>query len=651
MSNSFNSKIKLDLIIKMFIVEVIPLVPLPPQVPQLLSYFFNRSLQRGAIVEVLMGNRKVPAIVISSSLIQNQKIALKNSGFQLKKITSLISEEPRVTDIQFKIAAWLSKKYFSSPGISFKTLLPKFFLDPKYSFSFPSVIVGGQAPIKPKLLLTGAKKTINEIRLEIKKTIENKKQALIVIPEISIARDFYDILAGYYETSLLNSTLSKKQAYKEWLRISSGDAELIIGTRQALFAPFLNLGLIIVEDPANEAYKSDMSPKYNTYHLAEKISEIYSADLVYVSPIPDIISYQSVRDNLYSLEDKSGSKHPLVSIQDNLQEFQGGNYSILSRELRDNVEKYLGNNKKILIFSSRKGYSTSFVCENCKFHFKCPQCLIPLRIYRQPEEMLICNICSLSKKIPDSCPNCHSYKLKAAGYAGSEKIKEELEFILKNKGINKEIFVFDKNSIKNLKQEAELIKKIQALDSFVCIATQSIFSYRFNLNFDLVGIPNLDGLTTIPDFKAEEDLFMQFEKINDFQSEKIIIQTYGENRIAPFLKNKNYKEFYDKDILSRKIFGYPPFTRLVKLSISSADKNKTEQEARILSEKLKRIVAQAKLDSAIKIMGPSPAFIEKRKDRFFYNLILKLSHESNVGQIVKYVPSNWSIDVDPKSIL
>ena len=327
----------------MFVVEVIPLVSFPSQVPQLLSYFFNKTLLRGSIVEVPIGNRKVPAVVALSSPIEAKKISLKKSGFQLKKISSIISEEPKLTDIQFKIASWLSKNYYASPGLSFKTLLPQFFLNPRYPFLYPKVETedSNRPPTKPKLVLINAKKIIDEFKSRIPKIISQGKQVLIIIPEISVAKYFYDILAGYYETALIYSKVGVKQSYKDWLRISSGNAEVIIGTRQALFAPFSNLGLIMVEDPANMAYKSDMSPKYNTRDLALKISELYSADAIFISQMPDITSYYFIKNDLYKLEDKKITSKVDIKVEDMSSEIKSGNFSIFSRNLKNLINKIL----------------------------------------------------------------------------------------------------------------------------------------------------------------------------------------------------------------------------------------------------------------------------------------------------------------------
>lgn len=635
----------------MFILEVVPIAALPPQVPQLLSYFFSKALLKGAVVEIAVGNRKIPAAIVSCELLENQKISLKKSSFQLKKVSNIISETPLVSDIQFKIALWLSKNYFAPLGLCLKTVLPSFFLKNKLDIQ-PYSFQDKDQKTNNLLILSSAKEIINNIKPKINEILKKKKQVLVIVPEISMAKYLYDYFASHYEIVIIHGKVTQKQYQQSWTKINSGDAEIIIGTRQAIFAPFLNLGLIIMEDPANEAYKSDMSPKYNTKNLVEKISKIYSANILFVCQKPDVNGYLMIQDNVLKLEDKTSHSRPEVKVENMLPEITSGNSSIFSRELKNNIEKGLQKKKKILIFSTRKGYSTSLICENCRYFFKCPQCSIPLRLHISPEQLLLCHTCSSVQKIPDYCPNCNSYKLKAAGFAGSEKIKDELEPILKKVGVDPGVIVFDSTTVKNIKQESELVNKMQDLESYVCIATQAIFSHRFNLKFDLVAVPNLDSLITIPDFRAEESLFLQMEKLIDFEPQKIIIQTlHTKNQILDTILSGNYAKLYDDELKVRKLFWYPPFARLIKLSFSSPDKNRAGYESRILSEKLKMAILQMKFEGSIKLMDPSPAFIEKQKGLYIYNIILKLMPDFKISNILKYVPSNWMIDVDPKSIL
>jgi len=673
----------------MYIIEVIPLTILPPSVPQVLSYFFNEKMEKGSIIEVPVGNRRVPAAVISCSSIEEQKGNLKKSYFQLKKAYGIISDEPLIRDIQFKIALWLSRNYYAPLSLCLKTVLPSFFLKKNYVLS--SMYHGNIKNQKKGLshntkystpntvLLSNAKDLIKNIEPEIKKNLKAKKQTLIIVPEISTIKYLYEYFAGYHETVSLYGKLSVKKLYGAWDKISSGEAEIIIGTRQALFAPYANLGLIILEDPANEAYKSDMSPKYNTPDLAEKISELYTADrggasnqdvdksvnLVYISQIPDIKRFISIKNGAYKLEDQTNPKKHEIKTIDMVQEIKTGNYSIFSRELTDKIFEY--SDRKILLFSTRKGYSGSLMCENCGFIFKCPSCSVPMRIHAKiKDSILICHRCSLTKSMPQGCPNCQSYKLKKSGLAGSQKIEEGLLRLFPDDKARPEIFIFDSDIAKNAasakpgeprpkgreKTQNEILEKIDASKSCICIATQLIFSHRYNREFNFIGIPNIDSLTTTPDFRAEEELFHQFYKLLDFSPKEIVIQSYNPNsQVLNYLVKEDYTGFYEKECFSRKLFLYPPFGRLIKLSFRDPDSSKAFYQARVLSEKLKMAIMQKKLDEKVKLLGPSPAFVEKEKGYFIYNIILKLALDENPDNILRYVPIGWSIDIDPKSIL
>lgn len=661
----------------MNIIEVVPLITLPPQVPQLLSYYFNRPLVKGAIVEVLIGNRKTLAAVVSSASVEERKAALKRSGFQLKKISGVISETLLISDTQFKIAAWLSKNYYAPLGLCLKTVLPSFFLKKNYEFSIinndgknskfntkalnslsarPSTNDIGalvqNSTFKPTILLSGAKDIIKNIEPEIKKVLGQKKQVLLIVPEISITEYFYDYFAGYHETAVIHSKLSAKQLYKNWQDISSGNTEIIIGTRQALFAPFFDLGLIILEDPENEGYKSDMSPKYNTVELAKKISEIRSCSLMLVSQIPGINNYYHAKNGTYEIKgDSSGSAADIKTV-DMVQEIRSGNFSVFSRYFAEQIKEYAKKNKKILIFSSRKGFSGGLLCENCGFGFKCSQCSVPLRLHKILEKMLVCHRCSMVQKFPAECPNCHSYKLRSIGFPGSQKIEEELKRLFINVSDGPEIFIIDSSVLKSSKAEEELMKKVENSAPCICIATQMIFSHRYDKKFDLIGLPNVDSLIAIPDFRSEEQLLYQFYKLLDFEPEKVIIQTHHpDNPILDALMSGNYKDFYERELQLRKLFWYPPFVRLVKLSFRHFDRQKAEYEARVLGEKLKMAIVQRKLEGGIKLLGPSPAFVEKERNFYIYNIVLKIMPDQRPDEILRFIPSHWMIDVDPRLIL
>ncbi|OGN09608.1 MAG: primosomal protein N' [Candidatus Yanofskybacteria bacterium RIFCSPHIGHO2_02_FULL_39_10] len=637
----------------MFIIEVIPLATLPSQVPQLLSYFFNKPLNRGSVVEVLIGNRRVPAIVVSSSPLESQKASLKKSGFQLKKISTVLNEIPQVSEARFKIALWLSKNYYAPLGLCLKTVLPSFFGKKNYETPVENIdLVKPLQPVNVTIYLSPAKDTKTIFEPEIKKVLAQKKQILLILPEISLIDYFYNWLAGYYETAVINGKIPSKKLYQNWKNIASGKTEIIIGTRQAIFAPFKNLGLIIIEDPSNEGYKSDMTPKYETSNLTRNTAVIYNCPILYSARINDIKNYFYTKRGLYELRNKNSKKRPDIKTIDMVQEIQRGNFSALSYELKDTVKEYIEKKKKILILSSRRGYSSLLVCRNCGSVGTCPKCSLPMKFYKTPESILVCHRCSESKKAPSFCPNCNSSEIRATGIPGSQKLQEEVNRLFSDRHEKPEVLVLDTAMIKNPKTEKEVISKLDNSKSVILIATQMIFSHRYDHNFDLIGIPQTDALMNMPDFKSEENLLYQFEKLLDFQPEKIIMQTYHpENNALKTAISGNYEDFYDKELEIRKMLWYPPFVRLIKVSFGHINKSKASYEARILSEKLKMVLVQRKLQNKIKMLGPSSGFIEKERGRYVYNIILKIVPEQRPDEILQFVPSYWSIDVDPRSIL
>jgi len=213
---------------------------------------------------------------------------------------------------------------------------------------------------------------------------------------------------------------------------------------------------------------------------------------------------------------------------------------------------------------------------------------------------------------------------------------------------------------KNKTEEEEIIQEIKNKGALIIISTQMIFSHRYDLKFDLIGVLNADSLINTPDFRTEEGLFYQIEKLLDFlpadrhsEPKNIYLQTYNpENRAILTASEGNYKDFYDKELETRKAFSYPPYSRLIKLTFRHKDRNRASYEARILSGKLKMAIVQMKLDQKIKLIDSHPSFVEKERGLFAYNIVLKILPElENTKDVLKYVPSNWSIDVDTRSII
>ena len=646
----------------MYIIEVIPLTILPSNVPQLLSYFFNKKLEKGAIVEISFGNRNVRAAVISSTPLENRKISLKKSVFQLKKISNIISEIPQISNNEFKIALWLSRYYYAPLGYCLKTVLPLFFLKNGYDTN-PDKEQKTETTIqKPIFLLSSAKETLTNILPFIRKSIEELGQIALIIPDTSTLQYFYENLSLNYKVVKIHSGLNNKKLYEYWKKIKSGRADIILGTRQALFMPFKNLKLLIVDDVLHEFYKSEMTPKYNTPDLARTIANIYGAKIILVSPITGVENYYHLKNKKYDLLDKTKAREPL-KVVNMIDEIKSGNFSILSREFKNKFLASINSsdkNNKILIFSPRRGHSGVLVCQNCGYAIKCRGCGVAFRVHKTTDFILMCHHCSRNIKMPENCPSCNSFKLKTVGPAGTQKIYDEIQKILMINNVKVPVLVLDSDVVKNETEEEEIVREIKSPRTSIIISTQMIFSHQYSLNFDLIGVLNTDSLVSVPDFRAEERLFYQIEKLLYFlpadktnQSKNMILQTHNpENQTILTASNGDYKNFYEKESETRKVFSYPPYSQLIKLTFKHKSRDKASYEARILNSKLKMALGQLKLNQKVKLTDSYPSFIEKERGLFVYNIVLKLLPElENIKDVLKFVPSNWSIDVDPRSII
>lgn len=635
----------------MHIIEVIPLTVLPPNIPQILSYFHDKNLDKGSVVEILMRNRKVTAVVIGSQTLEEGKMMLRKSDFQLKKLHRVLDDKSLVSDNQFKIAIWLSKNYFSSLGQSLKVTLPPFFMKRGYDF-YPNNLDVQVGSAKPRLLVTRAKKIVNAINHLVESHTNRGQQVLILVPEMAVIEYFMKEMGDQLKATRFHSGLKNKETYDIWRRVQSGEIKIIIGTRQSLLLPWKKLKLIINEDPQNESYKSDTTPKYNTKDLARFLAQLYDSELIETQGSQTLDSYQELTNRVIEERNINSRPNTEVKIINIISEFQTGNFSLFSRELKHKIKSSIISGDKILILSSRKGYSGVLACQNCGFTAKCPNCQIPYRVRKNPEPLLACYHCSTTIKIPSYCSNCNSHKIKAVGMPGSEKIRDQLRAFLDSEDFSHvPIEILDNDTAEKIDKEFKIIELVKDGPS-ILVSSQMVFSHRHSLKFDFIAVPTSDGFLTVPDFRAEERLIYQLDKLHDFKPNDIYIQTHNpDNQALINFAENQYSVFYDQELIARKTLNYPPFSRLVKLTFRHRDKNKAFYASRTLAEKIRMVISQLSFREFVSILGPSPAFIRRENNIYNYYLVLKIKPDFKIDKILKFIPSNWSIDVDPRSIV
>lgn len=634
----------------MHILEVIPLTLLPQHAPQILSYLSPAALPKGAVVEISLGRRKVSAVVISATDMHEEKMTLKKSAFQIKNISRILTDSVAVSDMQFHLALAMTRTYAAPLSACLKAVLPPFFLKRGYrTLPFPAPQPHHERPF---YITVPAQKTIPALQETIEHVIRHGGQVLVLAPDTTVIEYFTRELAHIHSPILISGSLSNPELFEAWQK-TAGSASLIIGTRQALFAPYRNLKLIIVEDPRHEAYKSDMTPRYRTSTMAQILADTLGSEIVYTSSIPDVASYHAIKERTVIWKDVRPSTHTRAQIIDMSLEAQSGNFSSCSRALQQEIERIIEHKKQLLIFSSRKGYAGILSCENCGLIAKCPHCSAPLRVHTIPEPALMCHHCLKKIKFPDICSNCSSYKLKKTGLPGTHKITEEIERFVTAHPQRPTILTLDASLIQDRSDtEREMVALMRSARPLIVVASHMILSHRYDLTFDSIAVQSIDGIMSIPEYRSEEQMLYHLEKLNDFRPQRTLYQTYQPTHpaLTAFVEN-DWQTLYETELTIRKTFAYPPFSTIAKLTYTHTSRAAASTASRILAEKLKIIITQLNLHQHVRLIGPTPAFIAQEKNRFTFHIILKIAPEEKLDRILKYVPAGWRIDIDPNEVL
>jgi len=648
----------------MFIISVIPLTNIPRSQPQIFSYFYKSNLIKGSIVEIPLRCRNVMAVVLNSDSISSRKAALKKADFILKPINKVISSKQIVPPLFFLLTDFISRYYFYSVSLCLKIILPRRI---KSLIKYIEKLSEEKDNFPEYLQASDFKnKTNNEINFsndfsdivnKIKLNIKNQKQVLVLVPTIFYQNYYFTKLSSKISEPIFISSndLKVKEFNSLWTKINSKEARLIIGRRSSPFLPWKDLGLIVVVDRNNNAYKSwDQKPYYNSAFLIKYLATYYNTSILYyepkvlpITPIVKIIDLKKIRKERRPFQAISTSA--IIEIQNTLKK-----------------------GKKIVIFINRKGLATSIVCQECGFVFKCPNCDIPLGFHN--EAKLICHHCNYNASIPLSCPSCRGYKLKSLG-VGMDRIAEEIKKFI----VPSPTFALIEGEMPD-EQELDIFEKFNNGDIKILIGTEAILRPQLEL-VDLVIVASIDPALFLPDYNSEERVFLNFLKLKALSKEKLMIQTLiPQNKLFQYFIKNNEEKFLDEEKKWRKDYLWPPYVQLIKLTLTYKDKKRGENEA----EKTKRNLEQAinklipeNYQKYFILLGPAQAFIFKERGLYKWNIMIKygyfeskikeeINHLSGLNslspiltkkelilrnKILKCIPNNWKIDVDPINTL
>ncbi|MFH1486861.1 MAG: primosomal protein N' [Chloroflexota bacterium] len=523
--------------------------------------------------------------------------------------------------------------------------------------------------IPPFLLhgITGSGKT--ELYLQaIAETVSLGKKGIVLVPEIALTPQAIDRFASRFphRVAVLHSKLGLGEQFDEWQRIRQGDFDVVIGSRSAIFAPQPSLGLIVIDEEHEWSYKQqEQSPHYHTRHVALKLAELAGAVLILGSATPEVESYYRAKSGDYQLLQlperampQSTKKRlpssrkprlPEVEVVDLRQELMAGNRSIFSRSLASAIEHALAAQEQVILFLNRRGTATFVQCRQCGHVMRCRRCNITLT-YHSHEKGLLCHLCNSRTPTPDTCPNCWSHRIRFLGI-GTQKVEEEAAKVFPQARLLR----WDRDVTKGKYSHEEILRKFVAHEADILIGTQMIAKGLDLPLVTVVGAISADVNLHLPDFRSAERTFQLLTQVAGRAGRaelggRVVIQTYTPEHYAIATAAKHdYAAFYEREICFRQEHGDPPFRHLVRLLFSHTSAAYCRREAERVYKQLKE-----ERDSwgmaDIDFIGPVPSYFERLRGRFRWQVIVRGNKPNEFLSRLR-IPTGWTVDVDPASML
>jgi primosomal protein N' (replication factor Y) len=627
--------------------------------------------------------------------------------FQTKDIIRILDPDPFIDEKMLELARWMAERYLCSLGEALACVVPPGLEAPKRLKSSSSVDVETSLPVsarndgnriiqlsteqkraldpilasvdakayRPFLLrgITDSGKTELYVRA-IDRVVAQNRQALFLLPEIALTPPFFDRLKERYgedKVGLWHSGISSGQRYRTWTAVRRGEIHVLLGARSAIFAPFPQLGLIVLDEEHETAYKQEDRPRYHTRDVALKRAELSSAVLVMGSATPSLESYWQAKEGAYTLleltsrvEERSLPPVELIDQRRGRDEKDEGKkgkaqrlsapFAVFSEPLKLAIENRLARREQILLFVNRRGFTPFLRCSRCGWVSRCPRCSTTMTLHMgvlAPDRYMQCHVCSHREQVPVQCPTCKSMRLHQYGI-GTQKVEEEI----------KKLFPFvkaarlDRDIASKRRQHENIYRAFVKGDLDVLVGTQMIAKGFHFPNVTLVGVVDADVSLHLPDFRSSERTFDLLTQVAGRTGRgeakgKVMVQTHHPEHYALVAaKDHDYVSFYGQELAHRQALNYPPFCRLVNVVLRTTKEPLVRQAAENLFERL------IELDSGASLLGPAPAPYSRLRNQFRYQILLK-GTDASLAPLVKFLrsyrPSKayMTVDVDPADLL
>lgn len=612
----------------------------------------------GQVVEIELRKKKMKGVIFS--------VHNKAPEYKTKEILGIIEHAPHLETTQLELLKWISDYYFCPYYKALKLFLPVPFIKKKKILApdflaedeFQTIKTHELNQDQKKVLaqiqdskknvallhgITGSGKT--EIYLHIAdQQVHLGKQVLMLIPEISLTAQTVQRFKQHFrhKVVVIHSQITAKEKEKAWQSIHKEEAKIVIGSRSALFAPFKNLGYILMDEEHDGSYKQDQAPHYNALDVAIKMAEMLNIKILAGSATPSLESYfraQNGEFELLELHERAtkefGSTLPKTTIVDLREELKKKNFSIFSEPLQEKLTQKLHQKEQAILFLNRRGAASAVICRTCGYVVKCDDCETSMTYHQKitvensiyPADRLICHHCGKIGSVPKLCPKCSSAYIKYIGL-GTQRVEDEINKMFPLA----KVIRADRDTVKQRDSFKKVYNSFKNHEADILVGTQMIALGLHLPKVNLVGIVLADLSLTIPSFRSAERTFQLITQVagragRESNQGEVVIQTYlPNNYVIKKAAEHDYLGFYNLEIALRKELNYPPFSKLIKLTITEKDSKSAQKKAEEIYQKLKVLdapvsngVGSAEKNNDISIY---PALITKFRNKYRWHILI-----------------------------
>lgn len=509
------------------------------------------------------------------------------------------------------------------------------------------------ASSKPSVSLlygvTGSGKTSVYMRV-IDDVIDSGKSVIVMVPEIGLTPQTLALFCKRYgsRVAVFHSALSLRERLEEWKRVKNGDAEIVIGTRSAVFAPLENLGLIIIDEEQEHTYKSEQTPRYNAIDVAKYRCAYNKNLLILASATPSVESYASALSGKYELctltKRYGNAVLPKVITVDMRSEEKAPGSKAISKTLYDSLNQNLENGMQSILLINRRGYHTFAACNSCGEVICCPSCSISMT-YHSANNRLMCHYCGHSVPFSNLCPECGENAVRYSGF-GTQKIEDELAALFPQARILR----MDTDSTSGKNSHEKLLESFSKGDYDIMIGTQMVAKGLNFPNVTLVGVVSVDQQLYNDDFRSLEKTFSLLTQVvgrsgrGEIEGKAIIQTMTPENEIIRIAATQDYDKFFETEIRLRKALIYPPYCDICVVGLVCDDESIVRSASRHVLDLLKTGTSGEYKNEKIIALGPIPARVAKINNKYRYRLIIKCRNTANFRKMISEILVEMSKD-------